>query len=191
MAKTERLPAREKRFAELYVVYNNGTKAALEAGYAKKSAHVAASRLIRKDKVVAYINDLRAEATGKLSVLKERMIEELCKIAFLDLTGMYTVDGAFKQPRDWPDDIKAAVCAIEVDELTAGDDLVIGQTKKIKTNSKMEALAQLAKLCGFNAPERKDLTTNGKDLPAPTLGGLSTDELKQLASILSKAKPGK
>lgn len=50
-------------FAELYVAYNfNGTKAAIDAGYATSGAHVQATRLLKNAKVKAYIDHLSAEA---------------------------------------------------------------------------------------------------------------------------------
>ncbi len=46
------LEKRHDRFARLYVANNfNGTKAAIEAGYAKAGARVRASKLLTKDNV--------------------------------------------------------------------------------------------------------------------------------------------
>ena len=50
---------RQLRFAVAYARLANGTKAALEAGYAQKSAHVTASQLIRDPKVQALIESYR------------------------------------------------------------------------------------------------------------------------------------
>jgi len=46
------LPTRRQRFTEEYLIDNNGTAAAIRAGYARASAHVRAARLM-KDKGVA------------------------------------------------------------------------------------------------------------------------------------------
>lgn len=56
------LTPRERDFCELYLASRNGTEAAAQAGYSKGSrdgAAVAASRLLRRDKIGAY---LRARA---------------------------------------------------------------------------------------------------------------------------------
>jgi phage terminase small subunit len=48
---TNKRAAREERFVHEYVRDLNGTRAAIAAGYAEKSAYVTASRLLRKAKV--------------------------------------------------------------------------------------------------------------------------------------------
>ena len=50
-----RMNQRQKKFAELYLKYWNGTRAAIEAGYAKDSASSQAYSLLRNPKVSEYI----------------------------------------------------------------------------------------------------------------------------------------
>ena len=56
------LNPRQEKFAENYARHGNGTKAAKDAGYAERSAHVQASRLLKNDKVrerIAYYHAQR------------------------------------------------------------------------------------------------------------------------------------
>jgi phage terminase small subunit len=53
-AKADLTP-KERAFVTSYLVDGNGTQAAIRAGYAKQSAHVTASQLLRKPKIAAAI----------------------------------------------------------------------------------------------------------------------------------------
>lgn len=49
------LDKRQKKFCQLFIKYGNITKAAIEAGYSEKTAHVQGSRLLTKVKIQEYI----------------------------------------------------------------------------------------------------------------------------------------
>lgn len=53
MLDDEELTEQERLFCLYYVKYFNGTQAALKAGYAKSSAHVTSSRLLRRERVAS------------------------------------------------------------------------------------------------------------------------------------------
>jgi hypothetical protein len=83
-ASSDTLSAREERFASEYVVDLHGTNAAIRAGYAERSAHVQASRLLKRDKVQARIAELQAQRAKRLEVTVESMLrdlDELCSAA--------------------------------------------------------------------------------------------------------------
>lgn len=63
----EKLNPREQAFVNAYVGAGckDGTQAAISAGYAPKAAHVQASRLLRKDKVIRAIEALRRPAKAQ------------------------------------------------------------------------------------------------------------------------------
>jgi phage terminase small subunit len=77
-----KLTAKEERFCYQYVLYLNATKAAIEAGYAAKSAAVTGCQLLRKPNIQAHINYLKANLaeTAELSAL--RVLKEYEDIAF-------------------------------------------------------------------------------------------------------------
>jgi len=86
MGVPKQLSEQQKKFAEL-LVYNEGrktpTECAQEAGYAKGSCHVTASRLRNPNQfplVVKYIGELRTEIQKKHEVSFERHITELGRI---------------------------------------------------------------------------------------------------------------
>ena len=68
--KRSDLPLKQRKFVEYYKETGNGTKAAIKAGYSELSAGSQASRLLKKDKVLAILNDSITQAED---VIKDLM----------------------------------------------------------------------------------------------------------------------
>lgn len=74
--------ARHEAFALEYIRNGgNGTQAAISAGYAKGSAHVAASRLISDVKIAARVDNLRRSKLKALHMGADEVLAELAKVA--------------------------------------------------------------------------------------------------------------
>lgn len=75
----------QMKFAEFYLDFNNGTTAAIKAGYAQGGAHVTASRLLKNVKVRDYINELRQRRTeainNKLAAYAADIVSNLYDLA--------------------------------------------------------------------------------------------------------------
>ena len=70
----KQLTERQRRFALEYLRNGgNGTAAAISAGYAPKSAHVQASRMLRDDKVSAYRRAQARELYNALGLTPEKI----------------------------------------------------------------------------------------------------------------------
>lgn len=82
----EELSEKERLFCLYYVKYFNGTQAALKSGYTKESAHVQASRLLRRERVSSYIKELKGELVESVFVEAMDVLNEYIKIAFADIT---------------------------------------------------------------------------------------------------------
>lgn len=136
------LTPREHRFVSEYIIDLNATEAGVRAGLGKtrKSSTEIASRLRRKHAVAQAITVLIAQNSGATS---SRIIEELGKLAFADVTGIVKVkDGC--------------VIVTDTDELTADQRASIaeisetvgegGRTIKVKLHDKLSALDKLAKV---------------------------------------------
>ncbi len=72
---------REERFVEEHAKEPNGTQAAINAGYSARSAHVQATRLLKKDKIRQAIDRLRALSERAVQITMENIIERLRNIA--------------------------------------------------------------------------------------------------------------
>ncbi|PEE04594.1 terminase small subunit [Bacillus pseudomycoides] len=86
----EELTEKERLFCLYYVKYFNGTQAAIKSGYAKESAHVQSSRLLRRERVSSYIKELKGELVENVFVEAMDVLKEYIKIAFADITNYIT-----------------------------------------------------------------------------------------------------
>lgn len=61
------LTSKQSAFLEAYKVLNNPVKSAISAGYAAKSAHVEASRLMKNVKILSELNEWRKQKNLAIS----------------------------------------------------------------------------------------------------------------------------
>lgn len=88
------LTLREALFARLYIINRgNARKAAEDAGYTGKYLRSNASHLLDNPRVAAVIQREGLRLVQKLEVKAERVLQELCKIAFADIRTMFRPDG--------------------------------------------------------------------------------------------------
>lgn len=146
MAST--LSIKERKFCAEYVIDENGTRSAIAAGYAPKSAAVAASRLLKKANIRAEIERLTTKVLDKLEITKERVLAEIAKLAFYDPRNLLEADGSMKQVKDLDDISAMAVAGLEVTELFEGsgdEKHAYGLCKKIKLADKGQNLERLGR----------------------------------------------
>jgi phage terminase small subunit len=132
---------RERRFVEEYLVDLSAKQAAIRAGLGKtpKSASEIASRMRRKQSVAAAISALLAERGGATG---SRIIEELGKLAFADVTDIVKVkDGRVivTDTDQLSPDQRASIA--EISETVGGG----GRTVKVRMHDKISALDRLAR----------------------------------------------
>ena len=88
MAKKEyKYSSQEIRFIKFIAAntFKSATEAAIQSGYSKKSAHVTASRLLRKDKIQKKLAEEQDEALKELDISKLSILKEYAKIAFQNI----------------------------------------------------------------------------------------------------------
>jgi phage terminase small subunit len=103
------LTAKQQRFVEAYTANPNGAQAAIRAGYSAKTARVIASENLRKPEVAAAIKKANTRRQVQENVRIEKLREELRRIAFADITGIFDQDNQIKDPSQWPDELKQLV----------------------------------------------------------------------------------
>jgi phage terminase small subunit len=165
-----KLTPKQQRFADEYLVDLNATAAYKRAGYLSKgnAAEVCASKLLSNAKVTTYISAKRLQVSNKLDITVERVLAEYAKIAFVDVRKFYDEHGHLRPIHMLDDETAGALAGLEVDEISAGEN-VIGQTKKIKITDKKGALDSIAKHLGMFV-EKVEVTGN------VTILASSTDE---------------
>lgn len=85
------LNPKQQRFVEEYLIDRNATQAAIRAGYAAGSAHVAGARLLTNDKIKFAVKAANTLKAKELTVSKEMVVAELAKLAFSDITDFLEV----------------------------------------------------------------------------------------------------
>lgn len=77
---------RQENFCLEYIKDFNGTQAAIRAGYSKKTANEQAVRLLANISVQKRISELKARAIQKTDITLKRVLDELGKIAFSNIS---------------------------------------------------------------------------------------------------------
>ena len=147
---SESLQPKHARFVAEYLVDLNGTQAAIRAGYSPRTAAVQASTLLTNPKIAAAVSDGQAKRLASADLSAVRVLEELRRLAFSDVRGLFDADGNLKPIHTLTDSEAAAIASIEVvkKNLAAGD----GQTDtvhKLKVWDKTRSLEMLAKHFGL------------------------------------------
>lgn len=88
--------ARRQAFIDSYLATNNVTKAAIMAGYSKKTAASQGSRLLKDAKIAAAVADRQAAMRDTLEITAEAVKREVAKLAFASIGNFIKVgaDGA-------------------------------------------------------------------------------------------------
>lgn len=165
-----KLSAKQERFCQEYCLDFNGTQAAIRAGYSEKTAGSIGVENLQKPVIQERIAQLQKKTAEKFEITKEMLARELLAIARSDVRKYFGDNYELKRISDLDDEAAAAISNIEVSELTAGD-VSIGLTKKISRHDKVRAIAELNKMFGFLAPEKKvivdetEIVIGGKKLP--------------------------
>ena len=137
------LTSQQRAFADAYVAdpERNAKRAYITAGYQARaaSADANASRLLRQDRVAAYValceSKARAKAERDHGITQDRLLTELAGIAYADPAEMYDEDGRLLPIHQMPERARRAISSIEY-----GKDGV-----KIKLWSKTQGADMLAK----------------------------------------------
>lgn len=164
IAKTNHgLTAKQDRFCEEYMVDVNGKKAAIRSGYSENTADMQASRLLTNDKVIEKIKELRIAQSQRTEITADRVLQEVYKIGFSDISKVMDKEGKLLPLSDWPAEMSAAISSIEVKEMSG-----ITQTK-VKLWDKNSALEKLFKHHGLyehDNLQRNPLLVQMEELPA-------------------------
>ncbi|MDF2189298.1 terminase small subunit [Paraflavitalea sp. CAU 1676] len=195
-------------FCNEYLVDFNASRAAVAAGYSKKTAASIASRLLTKVNIQAYLSKKKEKVAAKLDISMERTLLEIARVAYSDPRRLFDEEGRLKPITELDDDTAAVISHIEVDEdVSMGDDdidleegdedgaappvpagpkapkgpkMVGTSTTKVKLWSKLQALGLLADHFGIKKPA-----------PAPVnninLSSLSDTDLKALQAMKQKS----
>lgn len=142
------LNSKQLLFVKEYLIDRNATRAAKAAGYSARCAHSTGPRMLEDAGIKAEIAKHTERLYQKTGLTAQRVLEEIQKLAFVDLSKAYHEDGSLLHPHDMPADVRASLQSVETDEIKAGKGSKrkrIGLVRKIKLSDKVRSLEMLAK----------------------------------------------
>lgn len=151
------LTPRQDAFVREYLVDLNGTRAAIRAGFSERSAASTASTLLRNPKVVAAVEAAKAARSERTDITADRVLVELGRLAFVDVSKAFDENGALLKPHDMPEEVRAALAG--VDYAKSGDMVA-------RFTDKTRALELVGKHLGM---WRDKVEVSGKDGDALTI----------------------
>lgn len=171
--KEKKLPPKQELFCKEYIVDLNATQAALRADYSEKTAGSIGHNLLKKVEIQHRINELKQTRSQKTEITAERVLNELAKIAFADVTEFFEhdkKDGYVTLKKNFLNSPNiGAVAGIEP----------TATGLKVKMNDKQKALEMLMRHLGqFNADTSQKSEMNNFDLTE-----IPEDKLRKLQKV--------
>jgi len=125
-----------QRFCREYINDYKQEKAALRAGYSKRTARSIASELMQKPEILAEIETLENDLRKKYEATADRVIKELSRLAFIDPKNLLQQDGTPKKITDLDENTRRAIQELTVTK--SGD-------TKLKLYDKQKSLEMLGR----------------------------------------------
>ncbi len=177
--KGKRMPNRHGKMTEKqalfvaeYLTDLNATRAAIAAGYSKKTAYSQGQRLLKNVEMQKTLAEKQGARLHRLEITADRVLQELAKLAFYDPGDLLESDGSMKQIRDIDPITRMAVAGLEVTELfegTGDQRHAYGLCKKIKLVDKGINLERLGKHLKLFTDKAELSGPDGAPLPAITV----------------------
>ena len=153
--ENKKLTAKEEKFCQEYVMWLNATKAAVNAGYSKKTAAtIGCQNLIKLNikKRIEYLKNNLAESSG-ISAL--RISKEHEKIAFMDSGQIRSGWMTLKYFEELSESQKACIQEVttkQTKRIINDGDVIDEEWVKIKLYDKQKSLDSLSRMLGYDAP---------------------------------------
>ena len=133
-----KLTEKQKKFADYYIELGNATQAAINAGYAKRSAQQMGAENLSKPVIKSYIDERLEQIASERIMSAQEAIELLSSIARAEITEQVvvtTMEGA--EVVDKPPDVKTRIIAIKeiLKRYPDNDKLVEQQIRKLTADA--------------------------------------------------------
>ncbi len=142
------LPEKQRRFVETYFSMPdpNGKKAAIKAGYSRKTAESQASRLLRNVKVAAYLGELRDARSEQAKVDGAWVLEQLVELYSADILEVFDDDGKVRKLSEIPEHTRKLIAGLKIVKRRNGEESV--ETTEVKLSERLKVLDMIGKHTG-------------------------------------------
>ena len=133
-----------------FLVDLNATKAYLRVFKTKNEATARANsaRLLAKANIQTRIDELKNERAERTKITADEVLKGIYTIANLDIAEIFDDDGNVRNINEIPEHIRRAISGVEINEIWEQNGKSkdkIGETKKIKMDSKLAAWRDLGR----------------------------------------------
>lgn len=173
-AAEKKLTEKERLFCLYYCERYNATQSAIRAGYSPKTAREIGYENLTKPHIRKEVDRLKEnfdDLVAEMGITKAGIVAEHAKIAWANIAAFHNTWMERKAFEDLPEESKAAIAKIDSKEEPKQIVLNNGTTKTIKMQyvkielyDKQKALEAIAKIMGWNAADKVDLTSKGEKL---------------------------
>jgi phage terminase small subunit len=181
---------KEERFCYEYVLHLNATKAAVNAGYSKKTAYAAGSRLLRNVEVQNRIKHLQSNLSETAEISALRVLKEHEKIAFSNAGQLRDGWITLKEFETLTEEQQACIQEVssrQTKKVSDEGEIILEEWVKIKLYDKQKSLDSIKAMLGFDAPEKREIT--GKDgAPLIPKEMMTEDEILNEIEKIRKAR---
>lgn len=136
-----KLTRKQQCFVDEYLIDLNATQAAIRAGYSARSASSIGNEILSKPDVRARVDEALAERSRRTGINADRVLMELGKLAFVNITDVADMGTATIKGNARRDDT-AAITSVKVKTIPGEDGDIV--EREIKLSDKIKAL----ELCG-------------------------------------------
>lgn len=151
MARSRGATLKQKAFCHEYIVNYNATKAAISAGYSEKTAYSIGSELLKKPEIKDYIDELIRQKLVVADLTKEKILEELMAIAFIDPKKIFDNEGNPKPISQIDKKSRKSIAAIKSIKTKTGDRIL-----EYKLHDKGAAIDKLMRHTALYEPTKID-----------------------------------
>ncbi|MET3359777.1 MULTISPECIES: terminase small subunit [Bradyrhizobium] len=154
-ATTSALTPKQARFVQEYLLDLNATKAAIRAGYSRRSAQEQGSQMLAHPAIMAAIDEAKLKRSERTEVDADWVLRRLADEAEADLAHLYDAKNDLKPIDEWPEIWRQGLVAgVEVEALFEGsgeERRQLGYIKKIKLSDRLRRLELIGKHVRVNA----------------------------------------
>jgi len=162
--KEKKLTQKQRLFVAEYLVSLNATKAAIDAGYSKKTAQQTGSENLLKPLIADAIQEAMDKRCERIEITADRVLQELACLAFLDPRQFYNESGQLIPIHQLPEDVARALSGFEVSTVGGNEITVTSKIKHVDKKASLELCMRHLKML----TDKTELT--GKDGAELNLG---------------------
>ena len=152
------LNIRQAKFVDEYLIDNNGSAAAIRAGYSPNCSKVTASKMLNMPAVKDLINRAKIERSERTKIDADFVLLQLGDMQKAMISEILNDDGGLKDISEWPDVWQRMISGIDVQVNHDGS----GYTKKVKFMDRTRILHMLGQHVSVNAfKETVDVNVKG------------------------------